>query len=271
MPVRPLALALALCVASPQELDPVPQLIARLGAESVQARDQAESELLRLGEAAAEALRKAASSGDREVATRAGRILRTLEIDRELRKLAESLAAELLKPKEAAPLRDAVRALLLEFAGRHRPAEGVAHHRTLDGRTLTIAIGSSARKGQDAPAVEAQGSTRWVIAVGGDGEVVNLDRLPTSDESVPMGMAALAFAKSESGLAIALAGDGAVLRLKAGTAGGGAGGDATAESPVLGLALGGRDRWGCVDPPMNGDEAGVGTLDAAKAWLRDSK
>ncbi len=248
----------------------IARLIERLDADTVEARDEAEAELLKIGEPALPQLKEAGASERPEIRERAKRLVAKLEPrvpEAELVKLAASLEELVLKAKSAESLAGDLRKLLREFAERHAPKVGTEVFRTRDGKMLAIALGAAATDGDHAPATSLDAEARWVISVAGPGEVLKGEKLPKGGDAVFLGGAGDATARSKTGIAIALAGDGAVL----GKAGGGAGGDAEAASPHYGIALAGLDRTGMIEPPMNGEAKGNGTLEAARKHLGSGK
>ncbi|MCU0723229.1 MAG: hypothetical protein MUC63_06390 [Planctomycetes bacterium] len=246
--------------------------IAKLGAEEWGARQQAEEALLKAGVAARGELETIlASSPDEEVKQRALRVLETLgrtPSETDLLKLAGALEAILREEptQEKAGVR--IRKLLSDFRARFAPKEGVAAWCTKDRATVAVCLGAAADPQKDGVGAVLETPARWVISIGGQGLDFNIDGLPGADDTVPDSNPGKAVARAPKGIAIALGGDGLLLRVgESGIAGGGCGGDAEAVSPAFGLALGGLDRTGSTEPPMHGEAMGSGSLEKAKELL----
>ncbi|GEM_PF-5085670 len=246
------------------------KLVELLGDANANERERAQAELQKIGAPAVPALRAALESPDAERRMRAEALLAILARvpgEADLVALAESLTKALISAADDGAARDQARGVLAEFAKRFSPEAGVVTYATQDGKTLTVCLGSAATKEEDGSNAEVKADTQWVVAIGGAGLEFDLDELPSPDDMVPDGIGGSAEAEATQGIAVAMGGDGLLLRSGDGIAGGGSGGDAKAQSPVLGLALEGKDRTGSVTPPLDGASEGSGSLDAAKNLL----
>ncbi len=254
---------------SPDEAH-IRKLVEQLGDNDPDTRDKAQAELAKIGAPAVPALREALRSDDLERCSRAKDLLAILAHipgEADLVALAESLRKAFLATEDDAVARDHARGILAEFAKRFSPKEGSATYTTQDKETLTICLGSAATTKVGGSNAQVKADTRWVIAIGGAGLDVQLGGLPGPNDQVPDSAAGNADAEATQGIAIALAGDGLLLRTAGGIAGGGRGGDAKAQSPVYGLALEGKDRTGSMVPPNDGKSEGSGDLESARKLL----
>jgi hypothetical protein len=272
--------------ATPELLAEIAQKVQELGSEQWAVREKAEERLKAIGRAAVPELKKAAASEDEEVRTRAERILYFVErapSDAELLRLASDLEAIVRKPNldDAPPtgprkptLEEAalggIARRVAEFRDQHAPKKGSATYASRDGKTIVVSLGAPATASAKGVPAEVRGETRWVVAAGGQGLDLLLQGLPAGGESMPSGGPGAASAEAARGIAVAVAGDGLLLRLpNGGVAGGGRGADAKAVSPVCGVAWGGRDRTKSIEPPLDGACDGRWDFKALKAFLAE--
>jgi hypothetical protein len=271
--------------ATPELTAEIVQRVRELGSEQWAVREKAEERLKAIGRPAVPELRKAIATEDEEVRARAERILFFLErapSDADLLRLASDLEAVVRNPNldDAPPtgprkptLEEAVLGgiakRVAEFRDRHAPKKGSATYASRDGKTVVVCLGAPATAADKGASAEARGETRWVVAAGGQGLDVLLPGLPSGGEAMPSGEPGAALAEASRGIAVAVAGDGLLLRVPGGIAGGGRGADAKAVSPVCGIAWGGRDRTKSIEPPLDGDCDGRWDFKALKAFLAE--
>jgi hypothetical protein len=214
---------------APEQKAKIDGLIKKLSSEFFEDREAAQKELVGMGNVVIPQLRAVLASDDPEVKNRAEKIMKILEhspTDEQLMKLASELEAAVVKASGDEDAAKAVRGILEGFATKFAPESGSVNYATKDGKTLSVCLGRPANEEVSGVAAEIKAGTRWVVAIGGVGLDNNLGRLPGNNEDMPDGAGGSAKAEATSGIAVAFAGDGMVIRTAGGIAGGGRGADA---------------------------------------------
>lgn len=257
----------------------IKKCISDLASADVVVRDAAEHELLQIGRPAIPELNRASHSANKNVSDAIVRILdavKRIPSDEDMMKLADGLSDIIIRQcgKKSASqehLDEKVRVLLREFACRFAPSEKIRTYQTADKKTLTINLGADSDSRQSGAGVVIAAVTRWVVAIGGQGWENKAGSASSADEQKTECQPGDASAEAPDGIAVALAGDGAVVRAEKGTDAGGCGANAKAVSPVYGLALCGFDRSKSNSPPLNGKAEGSGSIENALKFLRPDK
>jgi hypothetical protein len=242
--------------------DRICALIRLMGNDDYDVRENAEKELTALGEKVVPEVEKALQDEDPEIRSRAGRILRSLELipEADLKQLENDIFNAILRSAGDEEAGKAIRRVLKDFVDKYRPSK-MKTYRSKDKEVVIImgADGKDEKSGESVDIVD--NDAKLAIAVAGNGG--NSDQKSVSGGS--------ASAKSNEGIAIGIGGGGAVYQSGGSIAmGGSGGGGATSSGNVGAFGLGGEaQRFGGISSGNGGGtEPPLGNLGNAKKFIK---